>query len=73
MPSIEIVQHTQKVINHLCELGFLINLEKSSLTPRKQCVFLGVFHDLDIEIILPSTENLQKLEEFYLKLTAAIL
>ena len=38
-------RHTEMVVSHLSSLGFMLNLEKSSLVPSQQTTFLGIMLD----------------------------
>lgn len=50
----EMSQVSSRVINHLTSLGFLINQEKSILTPLHKQEFLGfVFNSVKMEITVP--------------------
>lgn len=49
------VNYTMKV---LTDLGFIINTEKSSLTPKQQCKFLGFIYDSKLmTLYLPDKKN----------------
>ena len=48
-------------INLLVALGFIINAEKSSLTPSKTIVYLGTLFHLKQGIVTPTNETAEKL------------
>ena len=57
----EITHATELIIEHLTKIGFLINWEKSTLTPKHVQEFLGfVFNTKKMSIAVP-TQKLQKL------------
>lgn len=53
-------KYTTTVVKLLQDLGFLINLEKSSLIPQNRCKFLGfIFDSRTLTIELPSEKKLK--------------
>lgn len=57
----ETISTTKKVIQHLQDLGFLINFQKSSLTPLKQQEFLGFSFNTETMKILAPQDKICKL------------
>ena len=57
----ETVNITQTVMKIVSELGFIINIEKSCLTPSQTPSFLGARIDLLSGYVVPSQERIQKL------------
>jgi hypothetical protein len=61
--------HTQKslsanleiVLKTLTDLGWIINFQKSELTPSQKFVYLGMFFDLEIGYVYPSQERVETL------------
>ena len=52
-------RHTSLVIQMLTDLGFLIRLEKSDLTPRRDFVFLGVNFNTLSHTVAPPPDKVQ--------------
>jgi hypothetical protein len=54
------VQHTQYVLDLLVSLGWQVNQRKSDLVPTQQLTFLGMFIDLSIGVVYPTSEKIEK-------------
>ena len=58
----QLVQDRLKCLNLLVSLGFMINIDKSSLVPSQVITYLGgVFH-LDKGLVYPTMERIEKLQ-----------
>ena len=58
-PSPQIArEHTHLVLNTFQQLGFLVRLEKSDLTPRRAFVFLGVHFDTLSATVAPPEDKI---------------
>ena len=57
----EVLKDVQMTLNTLQNLGWIINWEKSELTPKKQFVFLGLTFDLQSFLVAPSDKHEVKL------------
>ena len=51
----------ETIINLLVSLGFIINADKSSLTPSQTIVYLGTLFHLKQGIVMPTNERAEKL------------
>jgi hypothetical protein len=56
-----VTQSLNRVIDEVTSLGFIINLEKSNLTPSQEPIFLGARLDLVKGLAFPSSERLENL------------
>lgn len=69
----EALQHTNRVMHHLEKLGFLINQEKSVLTPLQQQEFLGFsFNTKNMKISVPLKKIKKLLSRIKQAITATI-
>ena len=50
-------------ISLLLQLGFIINVEKSSLVPKQVITYLGSVFNLKLGLVFPTLERITKLEE----------
>ena len=57
----QLVLDRETVLNLLVELGFMINLKKSTLTPTQKIVYIGAYFQLDLGIVSPTPERVTKL------------
>ncbi|VDI17093.1 Hypothetical predicted protein [Mytilus galloprovincialis] len=57
----QLILDRELVLNLLVELGFIINLKKSTLDPSQQITYLGAMFLLDLGIVLPTVERTSKL------------
>lgn len=57
----QLISDRETVLNLLVQLGFIINLKKSSLTPSQEIVYIGALFRLDQGIVLPTPERITKL------------
>ena len=53
----------KKCINLLLSLGFIINVEKSNLEPSQAIVYLGTSFLLNVGLVKPTEERMQKLQK----------
>ena len=53
----------KKCINLLLSLGFIINVEKSNLEPSQAIVYLGTSFLLNVGLVQPTEERIQKLQK----------
>ena len=56
-------QQAEYLINLVGSLGWLINWEKSDLTPSQDFIHLGVRWRLDLNRVYPSPENVEKVKQ----------
>ncbi|CAC5420875.1 unnamed protein product [Mytilus coruscus] len=52
----------EKTLRLLIKLGFIVNLQKSSLIPSQEITYIGVLFNFKKEIISPTMERILKLE-----------
>ena len=52
----------EKVLNLLTQLGFIVNVAKSQLTPTQKIVYLGSHFNLTLGLVYPTVERIQALE-----------
>ncbi|XP_060594733.1 uncharacterized protein LOC132749068 [Ruditapes philippinarum] len=68
----QIHQHLLKdqyvCLNLLIKLGFLVNLEKSNLTPQQIITYIGAVFNLKLGLILPTEERFLKIQNAILDL-----
>lgn len=57
----QLILDRELVLNLLVELGFIINLKKSTLDPSQQITYLGAMFLLNLGIVLPTEERTSKL------------
>jgi hypothetical protein len=55
--------HVQKVLNKAQDLGWLINLEKSALTPSREFAFLGMQINTQMNSVRPVQKRIEKLTQ----------
>ena len=55
------VQDTQRLLNLVQSLGWLVNFDKSELTPSQRLDFLGYHFDLEKGLVFPTSKSLEKL------------
>ncbi|VDI15149.1 Hypothetical predicted protein [Mytilus galloprovincialis] len=60
----QLILDRELVLNLLVELGFIINLKKSTLDPSQQITYLGAMFLLDLGIVLPTVERTSKINNF---------
>ena len=58
-----LILNKRKALNLLADLGFLINLEKSSLIPSQHITYIGAVFHLDRGIVCPTLERIAKIEQ----------
>ncbi|MCG8093560.1 MAG: hypothetical protein JAZ17_08020, partial [Candidatus Thiodiazotropha endolucinida] len=51
-----------RALNLLAELGFLVNLEKSTLHPSQTIIYIGTVFHLEKGIVCPTLERIQKIQ-----------
>lgn len=64
-----LVRHTQRVLDLVQELGFLVNAPKSDLTPKQKFVFLGYAYDLEAGTVAPTEDRIAKIRATLLPFT----
>ena len=52
----------QKLVKLVQDLGWIINFQKSELTPTQKLDFLGYHFDLEKGLVFPTSKNLEKLQ-----------
>lgn len=63
-----LVQDQEEMINLLVRLGFIINVEKSELTPTQEITYIGALFKLKQGYVYPTPERLQNLKIAIIKL-----
>ena len=63
-----LLQDREKILNLLSQLGFLINVEKSELTPTQDITYIGGRFLLAKGIVLPTVDRIVKLREAILEI-----
>ena len=58
---IYLLQDRAKCLNLLTSLGFIVNIEKSSLEPSRTITYIGGLFHLDQGLVFPTPERVQKL------------
>ena len=58
---IYLLQDRAKCLNLLTSLGFIVNIEKSSLEPSQTITYIGGLFHLDKGLVFPTPERVQKL------------
>ena len=53
----------EKTLNLLVQLGFIINLKKSSLVPKQVIIHIGNLFDFNQGLVMPTQERIDKLEK----------
>ena len=53
----------EKTLNLLVQLGFIINLKKSSLVPKQVIIYIGNLFDFNQGLVMPTQERINKLEK----------
>ena len=61
--KIGMIKEREIILNRLMDLGFIINVEKSSLVPKQQITYIGGLFKLDQGLVLPTPERVAKLQE----------
>ena len=56
-----VLQDAQVVLNLISDLGLLLNMEKSTLFPTQNLVYLGVDIDLKVGLCKPASDKLEKI------------
>ena len=59
----QVLSDREKTLNLLVQLGFIVNIKKSTLEPTQKITYLGSVFDLKQELVLPTVERVQKLEQ----------
>ncbi|CAC5376712.1 unnamed protein product [Mytilus coruscus] len=62
MQKYSLVLDREKTLNLLTRLGFIVNLEKSSLIPAQSITYIGALFNFKKEIVSPTPERMTKLE-----------
>ena len=63
-------QQTQKLLNLIQELGFLVNHKKSELVPSQRFDFLGYHFLLDLGLVKPTQDRWTKLQDMFRRLSS---
>ena len=61
LDSTTVDYHTRCLVMLTQKLGFMINLEKSELTPTQDCVFLSYRFRLDMGVLCPTEQRWEKI------------
>jgi len=64
-----LIQNLNQSLHLLINLGFMVNLEKSSLIPQQNFVYIGTWFKLRQALVSPTPERLKKLQQAILFLT----
>ena len=59
------MDQTQKLLKLVKDLGFIVNLKKSDLTPSQRFDFLGYHFLLDLALVKPTQDRWTKLQMFH--------
>lgn len=57
-----LISDREKTLNLLIKLGFIVNLQKSSLIPSQEITYIGALFNFKKEIVSPTMERILKLE-----------
>ena len=63
-------KQTQKLLNLIQELGFLVNHKKSELIPSQRVDFLGYHFLLDLGLVKPTEDRWTKLQDMFRRLSS---
>lgn len=61
--KIALLSDQKTTVSLLLQLGFIINVEKSSLVPKQVITYLGSVFNLKLGLVYPTLERITKLEE----------
>ena len=63
----QVLSDREKTLNLLVQLGFIVNINKSTLEPTQKITYLGSVFDLKQGLVFPTVERVQKLEQALFK------
>ena len=58
----ELLKNQMTVLNLLFELGFIVNLKKSSLVPSQIFTYIGALFNLRLNLVFPSPDRIGKIQ-----------
>ena len=63
-------KQTQKLLNLIRDLGFIVNFKKSELVPSQRFDFLGYHFLLDLGLVKPTQDRWTKLQDMFRRLSS---
>ena len=66
----ECQKQTQKLLNLIRDLGFIVNFKKSELVPSQRFDFLGYHFLLDLGLVKPTQDRWTKLQDMFRRLSS---